>query len=54
MNHAAIFNNIRFEYEMTYDSKLPQIDASHGKVEIYAEYGEHKVKDTIVLPPHEG
>ena len=47
--YEAIFNNIRFEYEISYESQLPKIDASNGTVEVYIEYGGHKVKAIIVL-----
>jgi len=49
--YEMIFKDIRFEYEITYESEFPYIDASNRNVEVYANYGKHKIKAMIELPP---
>ena len=49
--YEMIFNDIRFEYEIAFNSSLPELDESNGRVEVYLEYGKHRARDTIVLSP---
>ncbi|MCZ6679060.1 MAG: VWA domain-containing protein [Candidatus Poribacteria bacterium] len=51
--YESIFQEIRFEYEIVYESKFPQIDEESRGVELCISYGEHLKKYAITLPHSE-
>ena len=46
---GSSFNDIRFEYEISYDSRSSQLDARNEKATLYVSYGQKRGGDTIEL-----
>ena len=49
--YEGIFNDIRFEYEISYQSKFSQLDERNDKATLYVSYGRKRQSETIDLAP---